>query len=83
MNRFIKESLSNEFNQQNVILSQDLKEYINRGIIPALPPEYNNYTTYEERTKLAGLKKSLKGRVRKLIILEKEKNLNWRKGKFL
>jgi len=74
LNLLIYESLSEEFQQKNIILSQDLKEYTERGIIPELPKGCNCYREYEKSILFGKLNKNLKERVRKLIKIEKRLN---------
>jgi hypothetical protein len=76
LNLLINSIFLNEFDQENVILSQNLEEYINRGIIPELPSEYNNYIEYEKSNLFNKLSEIRKERVRKLVILEKRLALN-------
>src|SRR5207248_633629 len=76
LNLLINSILSEEFDQENVILSQKLEEYTKRGIIPELPSGYNNYTKYGKSILFDKLNKIIKRRVRKLIILEKDNLTN-------
>lgn len=71
MNLHISETLSREFDRQNLVLSQNLDEYITRGVIPELPYGYKNYTEYEKSDMFNKLNKVLKARVVKLTMLEK------------
>ncbi|RGB31269.1 hypothetical protein C1646_792238 [Rhizophagus diaphanus] len=70
INLFILKNLTQEFEQENMILSQNLEEYIKRGLIPELPLKYNNYTEYRKSHMFHGLKKNLKRNVEKLVELE-------------
>src|ERR1043166_9459411 len=65
LNIFIDETLSNEFSQKNITLSQNLDEYTSRGIIPELPLGYSNYSDYNTLTTSSGLSKTLRKRVNK------------------
>ncbi|RGB31272.1 hypothetical protein C1646_709394 [Rhizophagus diaphanus] len=71
MNLLISETLSREFDRQNLVLSQSMDEYITRGVIPELPYGYKNYTEYEKSDMFNKLNKVLKARVVKLTMLEK------------
>ncbi|GBB88877.1 hypothetical protein RclHR1_01550011 [Rhizophagus clarus] len=71
LNLLIYEALSKEFNRQNIILSQNMDEYITRGVIPELPHGYKNYIEYEKSDMFIRLNKALKARVVKLAMLEK------------
>jgi hypothetical protein len=70
INLFIHKNLSQEFEQEDLILSQDLEEYTKRDLIPELPSKYNNYTEYRKSGMFHGLKKNLKRNVEKLVELE-------------
>ncbi|CAI2164687.1 3745_t:CDS:2 [Funneliformis geosporum] len=71
INLIIYNNLKEEFNQQKVKLSQNLEEYIKRGLIPQLPTGYHRYSDYEKTIMFLSLSKKQKSRVRKLIALEK------------
>ncbi|CAG8513438.1 742_t:CDS:2 [Funneliformis caledonium] len=72
INLLIYESLSEEFQRKDVTLSQKLNEYIERGVIPALPKGYNSYKQYSESILFKKLNKILKERITKLIQIEKK-----------
>ncbi|RIA92318.1 hypothetical protein C1645_765537 [Glomus cerebriforme] len=74
VNLLIDISLSEEFEQENMKLSQKIEEYVKRNIIPELPSGYNSYAKYEESDMFDKLNKVFKERIKKLSILEK--NLN-------
>ena len=71
LDNIISMTLVKDFKQEDLILSQNLDEYIKRGVIPELPSEYNNYSEYAESAKFNELNKKVKTRVKKLILLER------------
>ncbi|RIA92319.1 hypothetical protein C1645_874883 [Glomus cerebriforme] len=66
----INVKLVEEFQGQNISLSQNLDEYIKRDIIPSLPLGINSYAEYENCDLFDNLSDIQKSRVRKLILLE-------------
>ncbi|RIA79108.1 hypothetical protein C1645_794852, partial [Glomus cerebriforme] len=66
INFHIKNRLIQEFQEQNVTLSQDLDEYIKRDIIPELPIGYDNYAMCENSDWFNSLNEIQKSRIRKL-----------------
>ncbi|CAI2164685.1 3744_t:CDS:1 [Funneliformis geosporum] len=74
INLLIYESLSEEFQQKDVKLSQKLNEYIERGVILELPKGYDSYREYSKSMMFKKLNKILKDRIIKLIQIEKKLN---------
>ncbi|CAG8513421.1 741_t:CDS:2 [Funneliformis caledonium] len=66
----IYDGLKKEFNREKITLSQNLEEYIKRGLIPQLPTGYHNYAEYERTGMFFCLSRKQKSRVRKLVVLE-------------
>ena len=67
---FIYESLSKEFEPENIMLSQNLEEYTKRDVIPELPMECNSYTELKNSIMYELLSKNQQKRVDKLIQIE-------------
>src|SRR5687768_11419175 len=72
---FIYESLSKEFESENIMLSQNLEEYTKRDVIPELPMECNSYTELKNSIMYELLSKNQQKRVDKLIQLENNRNI--------
>jgi hypothetical protein len=74
VNHQIKVKLIEEFQGQNITLSQRLSEYVKRDIIPSLPVGINSYVEYESSDWFDTISEIQKSRVRKLILLEYRMN---------